>query len=198
MRNWDDVYNDIIYGDFHEDIDILCAKLDEFVQLTDAKRIHKEKQRSNFIVLIGSMYVRFDVRYVGDGYYPIAWQQKMLRDRIMTEQGFFIMNPVDYTYSLAYHALLQKSHLSEEYRKKIKSSLTDISSIQDECGLGEHELLERLKQYCNKNGYVVEIPIDPGVYLNYGNIKQMNYRLSVQRILNRRLFLIKNKVKMHL
>lgn len=198
LRNWADVYNDNIYGDSHEDIDILCGKLDEFVQLTNAKRIHKEKQRSNFVVPIGSMSVRFDVRYVGDGYYPIAWQQKMLRDKIMTEQGFYIMNPVDYTYSLTYHALLQKPKLSEEYRKKINSAFADISSISEESSLVEHELIERLKQHCYENGYVVEIPIDPGVYLNYRNIKRMNHEISVHRILKRGFFVIKNVVKRHL
>ena len=198
LRNWDDVYNDTIYGDSHEDIDILCGNLDEFVRLTDAERIHKERQRSNFIVPIGSMSVRFDVRYVGDGYYPIAWQQKMLRDRILTGQGFFIMNPIDYTYSLAYHALLQKPGLSEEYRKKINGALAELSSSHDECSLVEQELIERLIQHCDENGYVVEIPIDPGVYLNYRKINKMHHKVSIARILKRELFMIKNKVKRYL
>lgn len=203
LRNWDDIFNDSIYGNGHEDIDILCRDIDAFIKLTKAKRVHHSNYRDNFVVKVGNMNIRFDVRHVGDGYYPIKWEKSMLNRKIYTDQNIYVMNIEDYAYSLSYHALIQKPSLSKEYQKKIIDVFHNLGDT--DASLHENNILELLQNYCLRNDYNIEIPSDPGVYLNFQNmskfkcsknfirrIRRVNFRLT-QSILNR-VSILKNKI----
>lgn len=168
LRNWDDIFDEGIYGSGHEDIDILCRDLQSFIDLTGAKRIHNSSYRDNFVVSIGNLKVRFDVRHVGDGYYPAMWEAKMLDNKVETEQHIYIMNTEDYVYSLSYHALIQKPSLSQEYIKKVLDAFHILEGHDIE--MKDYDILKMLQSYCARNNYVLEIPNDPGVYLNKKNM----------------------------
>lgn len=194
LRNWDDIFDDGIYGNGHEDIDILCRNLVHFVKLTDAKRVHLSKYRDNFVVKIGHLNVRFDVRHVGDGYYPTKWEDVMLNNKVLTKQGVYIMKADDYAYSLAYHALLQKPTLSNEYKRKIIDALGFIGNPGSD--MSEKDILKLLQFYCRMNKYYVEIPSDPGVFLNKLNMSGFECSGSIVRII-RRLNLKLSQIILH-
>ena len=183
LRNWDDIFDEGIYGNGHEDIDILCRNLDLFVELTDANRVHSSIYRDNFVVKIGKMSVRFDVRHVGDGYYPAKWEETMLNNKLLTKQNIYVMNAEDYVYSLAYHALIQKPALSEEYKKKIIDALENIGNADSD--MSEMDILKLLQSYCSEKSYSVEIPSDPGVYLNKRNMSEFKCYRNFVRSLRR-------------
>lgn len=191
LRNWDNVFNESVYGDTHEDIDILCDDLERFIQLTAAIRLHKRKDRDNFVIKIGEKTVRFDVRHVGDEYYPKQWEKEMLSRRIK-DGDIYVMCKEDYQYSLIYHALLQKSSLSLEYRQKLAvlSNNTSHDSI-----LNDQTLLRELKDYLHDNQYIIRIPKDPGVFINWNNLKYVGYNVDICAFLNRVFFLLVVRIK---
>ncbi len=179
LRNWDDIFDEGIYGNGHEDIDILCRDLDSFVHLTKAKRVHRSNYRDNFIVNIGNMNVRFDVRHVGDGYYSAKWEKSMLDNRVLNEQNIYIMNAEDYVYSLSYHAVIQKPKLSKEYATKIINAFSFLPKCEiDVC---EANIPKLLLEFCKRKEYLVEIPSDPGVYLNESNLSGFGRSVNIIR-----------------
>merc|ERR1719162_2040630 len=78
---------------------------------------------------------KFDVRYVGDGYYDTAWQLRMLQLRVRSEPGgVWIQEPVSYAMSLLYHYNVHKSNNSKVSSSRwnvinqILPLLTDVRS----------------------------------------------------------------------
>lgn len=192
LRNWDDIFDESIYGSCHEDIDILCESREHFIKLTGAKGIHHEKDRDNYVVSFGQNLVRFDVRWVGDGYYPTQMEERMLKNRILNNQCIYIPNLSDYYYSLSYHALLQKPLLSDEYLKKI--NVIHSSFFDSDEDVSEEKIYAELCSYLKSNGWAVEYPCDPGVYVNYERLKNIHVNKNTCRFLNRKLLLIKQRI----
>lgn len=187
LRNWDNLLDSDIYGNGHEDIDLLCNDLNEFIRLTHAKKIHKYKYCNNYVIEISAKNVRFDVRYIGDGYYPSEWENVMLKRR--QKRGIiYTMSDKDYFYSLTYHALLQKPNLTKEYRIKLFSLLEE--SISSNC-LSEKLLLDKLKEFIVENRYVVCIPLDPGVFIKWKYFRYIGYKMDFIRLMKRLFFNIR-------
>lgn len=194
LRNWDNLYDDSIYGPYHEDIDILCDDLERFIINTGARRIHKEKDRDNFIVKIGDLDIRFDVRWIGDGYYPTEWERKMLENRILNENNVFIMSPEDYFYSLSYHALVQKPFLSPEYIQKLNESYASMNN-SFETPLDEEKIKTLLNNYLKEKGYSVVLARDPGVFFNEKVASNMSVHIDKVRYCRRKLFILKSRAQ---
>lgn len=189
LRNWDNLFEGVIYSKGHEDIDILCECLEQFISLTKAKRVHSERNRDNFIVTWKSTDIRFDVRWVGDGYYPKELEKIMLENRVFDQRGIFIPNPKDHYYSLAYHALIQKPKLSDEYKQRLcflrqgfqEASITNVETV----------IKEDLEVYLASNRWQVDYPNDPGVFLNRRVMNQLPVKSHFIRRIRRALFLTK-------
>lgn len=190
LRNWDNLLDETMYGAGHEDIDILCSDIKEFITLTGAKRVHKERCRDNYIVSFGERQVRFDVRWVGDGYYPADWEAQMLERRVLNDQFIYVMELEDYFFSLLYHALLQKPSLSSEYLQKLNKTYNLLFESSGE--LGEKELLELLNDYLSRNGYCFEVTRDPGVFVNKTNVRHLPKKNNIYRLCNNELFRLKH------
>ena len=189
LRNWDDLFSEDVYEAGHADIDILCVDRASFVELTGARRIHKEKNRDNYIVPIDVKEIRFDVRWVGDGYYPASWEQEMLNSRVMNDAGVFIISEKDYFYSLAYHALLQKKELSVEYANKLNTVYDSFNAEHDI--LSADDILQKLSLFLLDNNWAAEIPMDPGVFLNMQVFRDLPHNKTISRILSRKAFRMK-------
>lgn len=202
LRNWDDIFDENIYGSGHEDIDIMCDNIDTFIRLTNAKRINGNKYRDNLVVAVGSLKVRFDVRYIGDNYYPAEWQKNILNRRKLLPNGLYVMSEEDYVYSLAYHALCQKPALSDEYYNKITSAYKQLLNIDSSIEIERADLIRILARYCDGQGYRVFTPEDPGVFINWYNMKQLHvidsYNKKLRRLnlrISQKIASIKNKIK---
>ena len=196
LRNWQGICDDSIYSDGHEDIDILCDDLKSFLSLSGAQRIHKENNRDNFMVLIGNHSVRFDVRWIGDGYYPIEFEQLMLEHRVLNQSDIYVPSLEDYFYSLAYHALIQKPDLSSEYKSDLNKIYASFSNNKEE--LNRDQILNILRDYLNTNGFEVVLPKDPGVFFNNRAAILLPNRLDKTLQLKRRIFRIKQRLLSYL
>lgn len=202
LRNWDDIFDENIYGTGHEDIDIMCDNIDTFIQLTNAQRINGSKYRDNLVVLVGSMKVRFDVRYIGDNYYPAEWQRNILSRRVQLPNGLYIMCEEDYVYSLAYHALCQKPALSEEYYNKISVAYKKLLNVDPTIKIAEADFIRILARYCTSHSYSVFTPEDPGVFINWENMNQLHvtdsYNKKIRRLnlrISQKIAYIKKRIK---
>lgn len=192
LRNWEDLFDDSNAGaSQHEDIDVLCDDLLAFVSLTGAKPVHGEKNRDNYVIPIGTDLIRFDIRSVGDGYYPEPWEKRMLERRILSDNGVFVMHPEDYYFSLLYHALLQKPSVSNEYLSRLKQL---SHSLGNERISKENLFIASLKTFLSDHRYKVEIPRDPGVYLQWATMRKMGYQMSLRRLAERLLFKVRKKI----
>lgn len=192
LRNWDDLFNNVLYGNGHEDIDILCDNLSSFIKLTKAQRIHSNETRDNFIVCWGDKRIRFDVRWVGDGYYPAEWADSMLKKKMCNEMGVFVPCQEDYCYSLMYHALFQKKSFSSEYLKKIQQSYGTFNEkvrLRD-----EKEVLKLLIAYLNCHSYKYVIPSDPAVYINWKYVIKSPHLFKISALIKHVLYKIKKKL----
>ncbi len=186
LRNWDELFNESIYSNGHEDIDVLCRDIKVFKSLTKAKRIHINRNLDKYIVPCGNLKIRFDIRWVGDGYYPSRWEDEMLNNKVLSDSGVYIMNQTDYCYSLAYHAILQKPKLSKEYFQKIQESykMREGKPVPRD----EQAMVDDLKLFLTNNSYHVILPKDPAVYVNWDIMKEFNQHKSSSYLLRRLLY----------
>lgn len=86
-----------------------------------------------------------DIRSVGDGYYCEEWEDAILKQRVPHE-CFYVMNEENHFYSLIYHAIFQKSALSDEYRLR-------LSEMWGKGLQTEEKLIDILENYMVRQGY---------------------------------------------
>ncbi len=178
MRNWEGFYDDILL-EGHNDIDVLCRDRDTrdiIVRLLDAKPITNDG--FHFCFKYKGREVTLDTRIVGDGYYDRRWQRQMLKDKKLHPLGFYIMDPRNYYYSLAYHAIYQKKNgLSGEY----KARLGRMSPYGDE--VCQEELAARLNEFMNDKRYAYTMTMDKSVVKAFDNSelkKRSCYPLNIR------------------
>ena len=80
-------------------------------------------------VSVGGRNIPFDIRYVGDGYFPRSWQRRMLRDRVLKD-GVFVCAPADEFFARAYHALCHKIELPDKYAEEFAARLRSVRQDQ--------------------------------------------------------------------
>ena len=192
LRNWEDIFSSNIYASGHADIDILCDNLPEFVNKTGAYRVHNNKYRDNFVVPYEDIKVRFDIRWVGDGYYPTQMEKEMLDNRVFNDVGIYIPAPAEYFYSLSYHALLQKKSLSDEYKNKLQRIYKDVYGKEIE--LTEETLLKFLSEFFRKKNMKIVLPNDPAVYLNTKNMVTLGYKRNWSRLIRRIFYKLRSRI----
>ena len=183
LRNWDNIFDENIYGLSHEDIDILCDDLESFVTLTGAVKLHTNCNRDNYIISCGQHEIRFDIRWIGDGYYPAEWERQMLCNRILIDLGIYIPSLEDYFYSLAYHALFQKQFLSDEYLNKLQFVYENL--YNDNVKPNKDFILDKLKLFLRTKQFLVDIPNDPAVFLNWRNVGKLKCQFRLRRRISR-------------
>lgn len=186
LRNWESLDYEIPYMHGHDDIDILCSNISDFIQFSGARRIHKMKSRDNYLVDISNSCVRFDVRHIGDGYYDAQWQSDILKNRY--KDGYYYrVNDEMFPMILCYHSLIQKKHLSGEYY----NLLCEILHVKSDDGT---VFINKLKQYLDAHKYQVTIPNDPGVYFNKHVAKKIGKNMSGLSMAKRLLFRIQSRL----
>ncbi len=105
-------------------------------------------------VSIDGRKVPFDIRYVGDGYYPTSWQRRMLERRVF-ENGAYVCAPEDEYFGKAYHALFHKIELPKKYLDYFGSRLhvTNAAELRT-------KLLQVTREYLDEKSYVITRPKD--------------------------------------
>ncbi len=142
------------YLEGHGDIDFLVRNRHEVAYLLNATPVFRNELRVHYKVNINNQTVRLDLRYVGDDYYSIEWQERLLKER-KNSNGFYIPSDENLKFSLLYHALIHKKIITDDYEKKL-----------DEIGVNQSNQFECLDQYMINNGFKFVEPKDSSVYFN--------------------------------
>ena len=154
MRNYENMLQPELFVGEHADVDLLCADSQEIVILLMAKTNstkHPEiGDNIHYYIIVNEQKVSLDLRQVGDGYYCENWENDLLKRKIFHE-CFYVMDDKDYFYTLAYHAILQKRHFSEEYRLRL-SGMAEKNGIKIDSD-GESSYLDVVEHYMRQNGY---------------------------------------------
>ena len=164
MRNYSNLLSDELYISGHPDIDILCENSVYLAKTIHAKQ-YKKEDITHYYIFIKNREVSLDLRHVGDGYYPTNWQLNILQSKELHPGGFYVMNSLNYLYSLTYHAVVQKRNISKEYidfllklSKGLGLKIDNSNQIKS--------LVANLEEYMIDNNYNYTYTKDKTVVLN--------------------------------
>jgi hypothetical protein len=171
MRNFESC-PDKVTIDEHFDVDILCSDYFAAKRILDvdagvALNHHTMYENGGYTVLnyvqIGGQRVLFDLRFVGDNYYDIELQKAMLGMRVLHPQQFFIPHQTVWLYSILYHALVHKKHISTTYLEHFKSAGL-ITHIESGDNADQRAVLfSHLSDFMSANGFTYVTPHDKSV-----------------------------------
>jgi hypothetical protein len=151
LRNFKDM-PDKINIDNHLDVDVLVNDYYLIKRILDGtsatpNRYDDGKNRILNHVIIDNKNVLFDFRYLGDNYYDVDFQTKILNTRIQHKHGFYIPNDEMHLYSLIYHSIIHKPSISKTYTEIFKQY--GISNSD----LNKKSLKSILDTFMTKNNY---------------------------------------------
>ncbi|MDQ0339454.1 hypothetical protein J2S00_002241 [Caldalkalibacillus uzonensis] len=179
----------------HGDIDLLTDNYYDLCWITNAKKVFKPKYRVHYKVNIGGEEVYFDFRYLGDNYYDINWQKKILSNKVLMKNCFYAPDYVNYFYSLLYHVIVHKKTVADDYAERLwLMSQQILNKEYDYTYFKNINFLKSiLDSFMIKNNYQYKEPVDRSVYFNNNLIK---IRISLGRKLQEKLIIpIKRRLK---
>ncbi|EBA04812.1 hypothetical protein RB2150_12021 [Rhodobacteraceae bacterium HTCC2150] len=114
LRNFEGLPDEVDFTE-HGDIDFLSVSWIFTRDLLGAKPLRKAVNSRHYEISMASgKTVKIDLRSLGDNYYDLAWQKKILMDRVQ-QNGVYVPDPENHKYSLIYHALIHKWYVSSDY-----------------------------------------------------------------------------------
>ena len=187
LRNYEELDDENYFMSGHDDIDFLVTDDKKIREILDTVQDVKWRSQDHCFVQIKNVPVKIGLRYVGDNYYDVKWEQDMLEKRV-NHGTFDIMDEENYFYSLTYHALLQKKKLSEDYDRRLSKMAKNLG-IDISKGL-----YPTLFEYMKEKGYTVVYPKDPTVPLHYDNVPKELLGPKTEWVFRRTFFRIKRKL----
>ena len=167
----------VLLRNFNEnegDIDLLVEDYEKAVYLLNAKKVHRQKYRCQYKVIINGKEVLFDIRSTGDNYYCEKWEENILNNRVFCEKGFYIPNNTDLFYSLIYHCSFHKKEISNKYNTTLQNLLEQTEKLSIAEYKNPFDLyLKLLSKFMKENGYYTIKPTDKKVKYNQFNIEKM-------------------------
>ncbi len=156
LRNFENLLEPEFYVNGHADIDLLCDDSRKIIELEGVLPLHPKSQRLkgdgiHYCISVNGQFVSLDLREVGDGYYCEKWERELLELKIRKD-CFYVMNEINYFFTLAYHAILQKRQFSYEYKLRL-CEMADKLDIKIE-NASENSFLVAIERYMRYNGYV--------------------------------------------
>ncbi len=161
---------DNYYSENHGDIDLLVDSRDDVAYTLNAKPVFPSRHRVHYKVKVNNEDVLFDLRYVGDGYYDIAWEKSILESRVFVRNCFYTPDSQNHFYSLLYHALIQKPELGEDYKEKIKR-LAEESGEKVIDMSNPKSVVKYLANFMSEQSYSFTQPRDKSVYVHINNVR---------------------------
>ena len=182
LRNWDFLPENYKVDD-HGDIDILVDDYHLAKKILGGKAykhtLDPQDPRFGFDielegvkvankVIVCGKEIEFDIRFVGDGYYPKAWQKDMLR-RSKKHREIKVLSDGDHFYSLLYHALMHKKSISKTYTEKfmnLESAVIDGKLLKERLS-DKNYLWSLLKDFLIKEKLRPSIPMEKNIPFNF-------------------------------
>ena len=89
-----------------------------------------------------------------------------MQNKIKHAKGFYIPDNLNLFYSLIYHSLIHKKHISEDYLKEFLNLSDRLNLDIKACDLNDICLLDILISYMHKHKYDIVEPHDISVFFN--------------------------------
>lgn len=165
LRNFEGL-PDEIYVPGHNDVDMLVSNRDAAVRLLGGKAVFPQPWRVHYSIDLNGHDVRFDLRHIGDKYYDTRWELDLLGRRILAPGGFYRPEPIDYFYTLLYHAVVHKRAMKPDYAERLSKMADDLAGwkIPQELFFDRNRALEILSRHMNGRGYKPTVPSDHSVF----------------------------------
>ena len=190
LRNWQELPEQYIVGD-HSDIDLLVDDQDveRFIEITRAAKMDADPMRPRFRIPIGKRklgreHVCVDLRRISDGYYPQAFAERILENRV-SEKCFYVPNPEDHYDSLLYHAVFHKGEMRDDYRETL-GYLHEWASVGRP--LSDIQTFESAFDYFGSKGITPETPSDRTVAPWLSSVGRMS--VNRKRLSSRQLCIL--------
>ena len=132
---------------------------------------------SNYIK-IKDKIIKLDVRFIGDEYFDISWQKKILNNREYFK-GYYVPNNENFIYALLYHIVYHKGYIDKKYKYILKKSFK-LKSVNFE------KIAKMIDNYLISKKYRITRPLD----LTIPVISQLN-----EFSINKEIQLIKNQIE---
>lgn len=200
MRNFDDLLGGII-PKANSDIDLLVNDFYLFKRITGAIG-YKHKQKASYInggtakeyggykvgahILIGGERVNVDIRYKGDNYYCINWQEELL-ETARVKNGVKIPSKENYFFSLLYHALVHKYAVNDEYRSILSELAKSHATNSSGQMLANEDLWTLLNEFMNEKKYTYVRALEHSIPFNARILTDINPKDD--------LLLVKKRIK---
>lgn len=151
-----------------DEIDIVCDDLGTLSGAACATPTNSDPSKSAFTTMVCGRTVKLDARSIGDGYYDARWQQQMLETATWDEGGFPALEPVNYLFSLLYHAKVQKPTVKPLYQQVLPDLAQQVGLPSDVAHqVASDEVAARLLSgYLQANNYRIPATRDRGVHRN--------------------------------
>ncbi len=160
LRNYE-MLPDAFDPSLHGDIDLLVQDAGECAGVLGARKVFPESFRVHYEVAVAGQPVRFDLRFVGDGYYDERWERAILSGGV-DRGGVRVPAPEDAFHSLVYHALFQKRAVAPDYEGKAR----ECAAAAGLPGDSFEQWLPMLEDFLAARRYRVTRPCDESVYLD--------------------------------
>lgn len=171
LRNFEPL-PDNYYADAHGDIDLLVSNYHDARLIANSKPIFKNKHRVHNSVSINNEKVYFDFRYIGDNYYDQIWEENILKDKVLSNKGFFVPSDKDYFYSLLYHGLIHKPQIGKDYIERLSQLAANLGINLNVGSFEDGQALKILSDFLKDNSYSFTQPNDKSVYYHSDNIQK--------------------------
>jgi hypothetical protein len=180
LRNFDNLEEQLTTK--HPDVDVLTENKNLTKDILNAVQTTNKSYRVQHSVKINNKDINFDIRYVGDNYYDKNWEIELLKTKVKHAKGFYIADNLNLFYSLIYHALIHKKHISEDYIKQFLALSIKLNLNFKVCNLIDTNLLDILSSYMSEHNYDIVAPYDLSVFFNERLINQKIYiPVSIKR-----------------
>ena len=168
----------------HPDVDLLVENRKLAADILNAKPTTKKSFRTQYVVKVKGRDINFDLRYLGDNYYDLKFQQDILNNR-KKYKYFYVPDDELLLYSLIYHALIHKTFISPDYINVFEKLFQKLNINYDRSIFVETNLLDFLIDFMYKKGYSFVEPYDLTVGFN---TRLINQRIFIEKSLKRKLF----------
>ena len=146
------------------DIDFLCYNRKQFVQILGAKKRENGLNAAHYEIFVQGRRIEIDVREVGDGYYCKQWEADCLKNKVLYNEKFYVMDRENYYFSLIYHCLIHKGQISDKYFEKI-NFLYNAKKTQE-------ELRNMLFDFMKQKNYKVTNSSDWELNVHYDGVSK--------------------------
>lgn len=187
LRNFEELI-EVGVNDDHPDIDLLCQDSKQLIQYSGSiTRTGKQNDLIHQKILIDGKTVSLDVRHVGDGYYDESWEKEMLEKRHLFHNMFYVMDEMNYYYSLLYHALIQKKAMKPDYQSRLET-------MKDRLGISDPVEVNSLQKFMFEKGYLFTYPENPEGIANFRIVDKSMIKRDLRKQFNRQLHRLKRNI----